>query len=63
MHWLLEIGTRVMLKYVRAKTARNNSQIFELQNALEKSEGEGVNFYSFMGLSPSASLSLSLIHI
>jgi len=46
-----------MLKYVCAKTARNNSQIFELQNALEKSEGEGVNFYSFMGLSPSASLS------
>ena len=46
-----------MLKYVRAKTARNNSQIFELQNALEKSEGEGVNFYSFMGLRPSASLS------
>ena len=30
--------------------------MFEIQAALEESEGEGANFYSFMGLKPSASL-------
>ena len=52
-------------------------EMFEIQAALEKAEGEGVNFYSFLGLTPSASMSdirkayrqrslewhLSLIHI
>lgn len=31
-------------------------QIFELQHALEEMEGPGANFYSIMGLKPSASL-------
>lgn len=33
-----------------------NDQMFEIQAGLEKSYGEGANFYSFMGLTPSASL-------
>ena len=32
-------------------------EMFEIQAALEKAEGEGVNFYSFLGLTPSASMS------
>lgn len=33
-----------------------NREIFELQSALEQSEGEGANFYSILGLKPASSL-------
>ena len=39
------------LRYVQALM-----KIFDLQHALEKMEGAGANFYSIMGLKPSATL-------
>ncbi|WFD43713.1 hypothetical protein MPSI1_002377 [Malassezia psittaci] len=36
--------------------SKEDIEIFELQNALEQIEGAGTNFYSIMGLKPSASL-------
>ncbi|MCO5589977.1 hypothetical protein L7F22_043946 [Adiantum nelumboides] len=40
---------------VRAQWDKDDYEIFELQAALEKDEGEGTNFYSFFNLTRSAS--------
>lgn len=51
----------LVISLVGAKAANDWShtdvEMFEIQAALEKAEGEGVNFYSFLGLTPSASMS------
>ncbi|KAL4398960.1 endomembrane system protein [Malassezia pachydermatis] len=70
MHWRFLLRVLAILTiFVVGVTAANwdkddievctlllTHQIFELQAALEESEGAGSNFYSIMGLRPSASL-------
>ncbi|WFD31230.1 hypothetical protein MSPP1_002264 [Malassezia sp. CBS 17886] len=44
------------LHTVAAMWDKDDIEIFELQAALEQSEGTGINFYSIMGLSPGSAL-------